>query len=258
MQKILFTGARSGIASKVIDRIKDKDYYIYVTVLNDLQLKYVKDKYKDYNNIECFKLDITSNDKEKLVYLDVDILVNNAAICYGGSISEIDMDKVRDSFEVNVFSSFEIVQIVLKNMIRKKKGRIIIMSSLAGIMPLKFMGVYASSKASIIKLTSTLKNEMEMIDKNIDICMVEPGFYHTGFNQVMFENKYDNSYDSYFKKYINILRTRDNFITNFIECKKLDSIVRKIEDAILNGNKFIYRAPFMQVFIDKLYQLFCE
>lgn len=258
MQKILFTGARSGIASKVIDKIKDKDYYIYVTVLNDKQLECVKEKYKDYNNIECFKLDITTDDKDKLKEIDIDILVNNAAICYGGSISEIDMNKVRENFEVNVFSSFEVVQIVLKNMIRKKKGKIIIMSSLAGIMPIKFMGVYASTKASVIKLTTTLKKEIDMLSKNIDICMIEPGFYHTGFNQVMFENKYDKNYESYFREYIKILRERDNFITNFIEKKRLDSIVNKIEDAIENGNKFIYRAPFSQVVVAKLYQLFCE
>ena len=58
MKKILITGARSGIISEVIDRIKNK-YYIYVTVKNDKQLEIVKEKYKNFNNIECLKLDVT-------------------------------------------------------------------------------------------------------------------------------------------------------------------------------------------------------
>ena len=120
MKKVLFTGARSGIAHSVIEKLKDKDYYIYVTVHTNNELKSVKEKYKDNKNIECFKLDVTDiSDKEKLKELDIDILVSNAAISYGGSIAEIDINKLRKNYEINVFHYFEIIQIVLKKMIKK-------------------------------------------------------------------------------------------------------------------------------------------
>ncbi len=254
LKKILITGARSGIASRVIDKIKN-DYYIYVTVKTDKELQSVKEKYKDYSNIECFKLDITSKDKEKLKNLKIDILLNNAAICYGGSISDIPIDKVRENYEVNVFSSFEVVQIVLKNMLKQNHGKIIIMSSLSAIMPLRFMGVYASTKASISTLSRTLKKEIKLINKNIKICMIEPGFYYTGFNQVMFQNKYD--YDTYFKNKIKKLRRNDNLISNYIEYKKLDTVVNKIVEVINKNNvKSVYRMPLSQAFIAKIYNLF--
>ena len=125
MKRILYTGARSGIAINTINKIINEDYYLYLTVHTDKQLEYLQNKYRDNKNIECFKLDITDKkDREKIKNLDIDILINNAAIGEGGSLAEIDMDRVRNNFETNVFSSFEIVQIVLKKMIKKDNGKI--------------------------------------------------------------------------------------------------------------------------------------
>ena len=154
MKKILFTGARSGIANAVIDEIINKKYYIYVTVHTEKQLQIISKKYEDYRNVECFKLDITNaDDRRKLEELDIDILVNNAAVGYGGSIAEIPMSKVRKNFEVNVFSYFEVEQIILKNMIKRNSGKIINIASIAGIIPMCFLGSYCATKASIIKMT---------------------------------------------------------------------------------------------------------
>ena len=259
MKKILFTGARSGISNAVIERIKNKNFEIYLTVHTENQLKRVTEKYQNNSNIHCLKLDITDQkDKEKLKELDIDILVNNAAIGIGGSIAEVPIEKVKENFEVNVFSTFEIVQIVLKKMMQKKSGKIIIMSSLAGRIPVRFLGIYCATKASIIKLTETLNQELKMINSNIKISMIEPGLYHTGFNQVMFENKYKQmSIDSYFKSQIEILRKQESFITKYLERKKLNTIVNKIEKSIVEENpKFIYRAPLSQAIFAKIYNLF--
>lgn len=258
MKKILFTGSRSGIAKATIDRLKKDDYYIYATVKNEKQLEAMNRIYIDDNNVESFVLDITKKeDRNKIESLNIDILVCNAAVNYGGSLAEMNVDLIRDNYEVNVFSTLELIQVALKSMIRKKQGKIIIMSSLAGIYPIRFIGSYSSSKASLIKIAQTLKKEIDMLDTDIDICLIEPGFYYTGFNQVMFENKYKSmNIDSYFKSQIEIIRNREKFIYNFIEKKKLDSIVRQILLAIKNENgRFLYRAPFSQVVFAKLYSL---
>ena len=125
MKTILMTGARSGIAADVIKKIKTKNYKIYVAVHTDTQCKRIKKIYKNDKNIYCIKLDVTDKENiKKLNKIDVDILISSAAIGDGGSISEIKMDKVRENFEVNMFSNFEIVQIVIKNMIKKDSGKI--------------------------------------------------------------------------------------------------------------------------------------
>jgi len=256
---ILFTGAVSGIASATIQKlIKNKNNIIFLTVRTESQLKTVLKKYKDNKNVKCFKLDITKkNDREKLKKLDIDVLVNNAAVCYGGSIAEIPFSKVRENFEVNVFASFQVVQIVLKNMIKKDRGRIIIMGSLAGIIPIDFLGVYSATKSSIITLATTLKNELKLISDNIKIVLIEPGFYHTGFNQVMMDNKFDWMIQkSYFKDQLNNIRKKEKLLLSIMEKRNLDSITTKIIDAINSPKpKFIYRAPISQVIGAKLYQI---
>lgn len=256
---ILFTGGRSGIAKATIDKLLTKDYTIFLTVRTDEQLKRVLEEYRDVKNVKCFKLDITNKkDREKLEELDIDVLVNNAAICYGGSIAEIPFELVRENFEVNVFSFFEIIQIVLKNMIKKDKGRIINMGSLAGIMPLNFTGVYSATKSAIITLTTTLKNELKLISNNIDVILIEPGLYHTGFNQLMMENKYDwMEKTSYFKKQIPKIKAKEKLTLQLMEKEKLNSIVNEIIKAIESPNpEFIYRAPTSQVIGAKIYDLF--
>lgn len=256
MKKILYTGAASGIARKVINKIKHK-YYIYVGVHNEKQLELTKNLYKNEKNIEVIKLDLLNNkDIDKIKNLDIDILISNAAVGYGGSISEIDIKKIREIFEINVIKNFHLVQIVLKNMIKKGSGKIIMMSSLSGLMPIKFLGAYSASKSSIIRLTQTLKKEMKMINKNIKISLIEPGMYHTGFNQLMLEDKYDwMKNNSYFKQELEIIRNKENIFWNLFEYKKLNSIVKQVVKAINKNNKFIYSAPKSQRILAKLYSI---
>lgn len=256
MERILYTGAASGIAKEVIKKIKHK-YYIYVGVHNVKQLKLTKEKYKTEKNIEVLKLDITNKkDLEQIKNINIDILICNAAIGYGGSICEIDIKKVRENFEVNVFSNFKLVQIVLKKMMKKDSGKIIMVSSLAGIMPIKFLGVYSATKASINKLTQSLNKELKLLTKNIKISLVEAGMYKTGFNQVMLENKYEwMQKESYFKQELELIRKKENIFWNLFERKKIKSIVKQIIKSIENDNKFIYSAPISQRIIAKIYSL---
>ena len=257
MKKILITGARSGIINKVIDKIID-DYFIYVTVHTESQLKAVKEKYKDNKNIKCLKLDITNKkDINKIKDLDIDIFISNAAISESGSILEIEIDKIRENFETNVFSNFEIIQIVLKNMIKKGSGKVIIMGSLAGKIPMPFAGSYSATKASIIKLTEALNLELKLLEQKIDVVLILPGLYNTGFNKLMFDKKYDLDIDSYFKYQINQIKKSENLVLKLFEKKKLDSIVNKIIIAINEENpKFIYSAPITQRLFTSIISLY--
>lgn len=257
MKKILFTGSRSGIIGKVIDSISS-DYFIYISVHTLSELERVKEKYKDFKNIKCLKIDVTCMDDLKVLYnLDIDILVSNAAIGESGSIIDMDMDKVRDNFEVNVFGNFSLCQIVLKNMIRKGSGRVIFMSSLAGIIPIPFLGSYCASKASIIKFAECLRMELKILNKNIDVCLIEPGLYNTGFNRLMLDKKYDDDFAIFFDKQIKLIRSSENLVLFLFEKRCLDSIVMKIVKVIKKEKpNFVYRAPLFQSLTAKLYNLF--
>lgn len=256
MKKILITGASSGLMKELIKEIKNK-YFIYVTVHTKRQLENVEKLYEYDQNIKCFKLDITDEkDIEKLKNIDIDILISNAAIGNGGSIINIDIDKIRDNYETNVFSNFNLVQEVLKNMLKKNNGKIIIMSSLAGIIPIPFLGSYCSTKASIIKLTECLKKELKILNSNIKISLIEPGMYKTGFNKYMFDNKYDDDFNDLFKEELKLIHLRENIMMMLLERKNYKSIVKQIKKAIKNDNKFIYRAPLFQSIGAKIYNIF--
>ena len=143
-------------------------------------------------------------------------------------------------------------------MIKKDNGKIIIMGSLAGIIPPNFMGVYSSTKSAIITLATTLKNELKLITNNIHIELIEPGLYHTGFNQIMAENKYDWMIESsYFKNIIPKIKAKEKLMFDILEKEKLNTIVDEIIKAIKDDKpKFIYRAPTSQVLGAKIYQIF--
>ncbi len=257
MKKILITGARSGIINKVIDKISD-DYYIYLTVHTDRELKRVQEKYQNYSNIECFRLDVTTSDIEKVKALDIDIFISNAAIAESGSVLEMEIDKIRKNFETNVFANFNLVQIVAQKMVKKGQGRIIMMGSLAGKIPLPFAGAYSATKASIIKLTEALNIELKLIEANIDLVLILPGLYKTGFNKLMFDKKYDDKdFVQYFNHHIKLIRQSENLVLTFFEKRNLNLIVSKIVKAItLEKPKFIYSAPLSQNLFAKIVSLF--
>lgn len=257
MEKILITGARSGIISKVIDNIID-DYELYLTGHTDSQVRVMKDKYKNYKNVTCIKLDITNEyDYRKIENIDIDIYIANAAIAESGSMIEMPVDRIRDNFETNVFSNFKVLQRVLQKMIKKGRGKVIIMGSLAGKIPMPFLGAYSGSKASLIKMTEALRFELMLLDSDIKVSLILPGLYRTGFNKLAMDKKYDfMDVNSFFEYQLDFIHSYDKFVL-FFEQRALTSIVNKICQAIYSDNsKFIYSAPFSQNMFVKIISLF--
>lgn len=254
--KILITGAASGIGYLTALTLAERKHDVYLTCHTEKQAQNVQEKVKQYSNIKVMKIDITDEDDRKRVLdLDVDILFNNAAIGQGGSIIEMDMDKVKENFEVNVFSSFRLLQLVIKQMIDKDKGRIIMMSSLAGIFPMPFMGIYSATKASITSITKALQKELFFLGTNVKVVLIEPGLYHTGFNNLFLDNKYDDG--KYFEDIKKELYNVEHFLLKVTEKKELDSIVIQIVRGVEDEKpKSVYRAPFIQSKLAKIYSIF--
>lgn len=91
------------------------------------------------------------------------------------------------------------------------------------MIPLFLIGSYTSTKASISMLTMSLHQELKLIKSNISISLIEPGAYHTGFNQIMIDNKekYLNKSSIFFKKR-EIFNKYQRLLFKLIEKKKLD------------------------------------
>ena len=256
MKKILITGACSGLIYPVIQRLKE-NYFLYVTVHTDSERERVLRLYINSQNIKCIKLDITK-DLKKIEDLDIDILVCNAGVAESGSLFEIPMEKVKKNFEVNVFSNLNLIQKVSKKMIDKGKGRIVVISSLASKMPIPFLGSYCASKASLSMMSLIMHYESLLLTSKLDIILVEPGLYRTGFNKLAFDKKYDlMDYESFFKGQIELIRKSENIFLSLFERKSLNSISNKIYDAITAYKPYFrYSAPFSHNLFAKIVNLF--
>lgn len=256
--KILYTGATSGIAREVVTYLKhDRQIYWYLTVHTKEQLKHTKKFYERCKNITVMKLDITNKkDYHQLDQLDIDLVIHNAAVGFGGSLFDIPIEKVKENYDTNVFGTLQLTQYLFSKFQQQKHGRMIFMASLAGILPLSFIGSYASSKASLIMMARILKNEAKLLDFPLDVIIIEPGLYHTGFNQWLFESKDTYMQNDSFQFQRERIEKREKLLLQFLEKKNMKSIVKQISHAIYDPYPLsIYRAPFFQSIGAKIYQI---
>lgn len=111
-----------------------------------------------------------------------DVLINNAGMRFRKKFDEISVKEFEQVFRVNVSSMFMLSQKVLPLMLAQDKGKIINLSSVAGIHGLPELNAYVTSKAAIIGFTKSLA--LEYANNNIQINAVAPGFCKTSY----FEN----------------------------------------------------------------------
>ncbi len=247
---ILITGATSGIGRATAIALANKGHQVYATGHSDEDVNEMNAFLKDANlSIESFKLDITNEeDRNKIDALQIDTLINNAGMGESGSLTEVPMERLRLTFEVNVFGTIATSQHAFRQMIPRDSGRIIIISSLAGRSPRPFLGPYSMSKYALSAAADILRQELKYITKNITVCVIEPGSYHTGYNQAMMAKKYEwMGPSSYFWNVIDKIKKMEAFVFKATEYNSLDSIVNKIVKAVEAKNpRLRYIAPWWE------------
>ncbi len=259
--KILITGAASGIGFNLAVELAKKNHQVFITTHDDKQLKSVKEKIENYNLlIVPLKLDITKeNDRNTILKINPDVLINHAGIGNGGSLLDISIDVLRDNYETNIFASFALLKKYYN--FKKKRGekaKIFVTSSLASMLPIPYLSCYTSSKAAISMLVLTLYEELKVRDDNISITLIEPGAYHTGFNQVMIDNKnkFISVDNEIYEKLDSINKIQRNMFL-LIEKNNFTLLIKKIVKEIEKEKpKKIIREPFLQSIFAKLYYLF--
>lgn len=258
-KKVVITGVGSGLGKEAAIMLSKRGHEVIATTQYEKQAKELNILARDSKlPITSFKLDINDkNDRELLNEIDFDVLINNAAIGDSGSIADIDVNRIEKVFETNVFSNIKVTQIALKKLIEKKRGRVIFLSSLAGLVSMPFLGPYCSSKYAIEGFASSLRKEMKKLDGvNIGVGIIEPGAYATGFNKENNDKKYEWMYkDSYFKYKWKDIKEKETRFWNFIEKKDFNSIIKQYIKAVEDKNvKFRYTAPIMQALTVQIIQ----
>jgi NAD(P)-dependent dehydrogenase (short-subunit alcohol dehydrogenase family) len=102
----------------------------------------------------------------------LDALVNNAGVGYGGPLELLHPSELRDQFDVNVLGQVAVTQALLPAL-RAARGRIVLMSSVGGRVPMAFTAPYAASKHAIEAIGDALR--VELASSNVQVALVEPG-----------------------------------------------------------------------------------
>lgn len=107
----------------------------------------------------------------------IDVLVNNAGYGYQSSIEEGEEEKIRAQFDANVFGLFAMTRAVLPGMRARRKGHVINITSVAGLVGFPGSGYYAATKHAVEGFSDALQIEVEPL--GIDVTCVEPGPFRT-------------------------------------------------------------------------------
>ena len=247
MLKVLITGCRGGIGFEAATKLLKAGHFVYVTVHREESLPEVKEKLKQFStNVMVEKLDITlKEDREKILDWDLDVLVNNASLGDSGPLIEIDMNRVRTVLETNIFSTLELTQIAVKKMIENKKGRVVIIGSLYGMLPTPFLAPYGMGKFALENIAYSLRSELKCF--GIPVVIVNPGAYNTGFNLKNIKKKYEwLNEKGLYKDHIDVIKKSEKDLLRF-EHQNTDAISDKVVKAVTAKKpKRRYVAPLLQ------------
>jgi NAD(P)-dependent dehydrogenase (short-subunit alcohol dehydrogenase family) len=115
----------------------------------------------------------------------LEVLVNNAGVNYTASVEDLSMEDWRAQFETNFFGVLRVTRALLPHMRERRSGRILMMSSLSGLVTPPTQGAYSSSKHALEGLSNALR--MELYPFGIEVILIEPGYIITGIQKAAAE-----------------------------------------------------------------------
>lgn len=178
---VLITGAGSGFGKLAAVMLAERGHQVIATTESEEQAGALR---AEHPEITVAKLDITDPDDVASVdQWDLDVLIANAGLGQTGPLAGIPIERLRRVFEVNVFGTFAICQRVANAMKSKRSGRILIVSSVAGVRAGKGSGPYSMTKHALQAMGGVFRNELA--DFGVDVALINPGPYATGFNDRM-------------------------------------------------------------------------
>lgn len=176
---VFITGASSGLGKGTAEYLANKGYTVYGTSRHP-------EKSPKPEKYSMLKMDVTDEASVQEAVSEIvrkegkiDVLLNNAGYGIGAAIEDSTPKMAEEQMNTNFFGLYRVQYHVLKQMIAQNKGLIINMSSIGGVIGLPYQGLYSASKFAVEGMTEALYKEMR--NRNIHICMIEPGDFKTGF-----------------------------------------------------------------------------
>jgi len=183
---VMITGAGSGFGKATSMALAARGHVVIATTETDAQAEALR---AEAPGLTVERLDITSEDVFKVSAWDIDVLIDNAGAGQTGPMADVPIERVRRLFEVNVFGTLAVTQQVLKGMVAKGSGRVIIVSSIAGVLSAPTFGPYSMTKHALEAMGKAMRGELAPL--GIDVTLLNPGPYQTGFNDRMADSMWE-------------------------------------------------------------------
>ena len=180
-KKALITGASGGIGKELARVLVENDAEVCISGRNVEELNELKGSLGDKCHIVPCDLSNKNEiselfSKSEEVLGQIDILVNNAGITKDNIFLRMSDQEWEDVLNINLNSTFNILKLITKGMVKRKYGRIVCLSSIAGLGRRPNMITYGTSKAAVIAL---VRNLSAAVAPHIRINSVAPGLIET-------------------------------------------------------------------------------
>jgi NAD(P)-dependent dehydrogenase (short-subunit alcohol dehydrogenase family) len=182
-KKILITGASSGFGLGTAIELSRQGHQVVATAENWPQVRSLRSAAAEAGvKLEVIKLNLLDeiDIAHAATTYEPDVLVLNSGIMESGSVVDIPMERVRESFEVNVFGHIKLAQGIVPKMVARKSGKVVWVSSMGGTLALPFVGVYCATKHAIEAIAGSMR--AELAPYGVKVATVDPGMFGTGFN----------------------------------------------------------------------------
>ncbi len=184
---VLITGASKGIGAQIARKFASNGYNVCINYNNsEKEALNLKEELLKYNvDVDVYKADVSNLDQVKNLVLftlkrfgNIDVLVNNAGICEYKLFLDVNLDDINKMMDVLIKGTFFVTQEVIKKcMLNNKRGSIINISSVWGMVGASMEVNYSMCKAAIIGFSKALAKEMA--PSKVRVNVVAPGVIDT-------------------------------------------------------------------------------
>ena len=188
MKKILITGCSTGFGFDAAKYFAEKGQHVLASMRNvnskNAGPAAELNEFARANNykLDVFDIDVTSDASVAAVadqLQDVDVLINNAGVGFGGAMESFTSTEMIDQLDLNIVGTIRVSKAVLPGMRSRKSGLIIQVSSTAGRAAFPGWGLYNASKWGLEGMSEAMRYELAPL--GIDVVLVEPGPFATSF-----------------------------------------------------------------------------
>jgi len=192
-KKALITGASRGIGRSVASALASSGFDLYLPCRNNRELldSLAEELRRSYGiQCYCYAFSICDEDKVSEMFRDIpylDVLVNNAGISYVGLLTDMTYQQWREVIDINLSACFLTCRHAVPEMVRRRRGKIINISSVWGSTGASMEVAYSASKGGVNAFTRALAKELA--PSNIQVNAVACGVIDTDMNRCFDEEE---------------------------------------------------------------------